>query len=66
MDDRNRNVNREYVRGQTIADMLDISVRTLYRRVAAGDLPGPVRIGRGTSRWRLGDVIAHIERRQSR
>jgi predicted DNA-binding transcriptional regulator AlpA len=37
------------------AQMLKLSVRTLWRRRSAGQVPQPVRIG-GAVRWRLDDV----------
>jgi excisionase family DNA binding protein len=56
----------EYVRGRAIAEMLDVSLRTVYRKVAKGELPQPVHIGSGTTRWRLSDVQAHLDRIQPR
>ena len=42
-----------------LAEMLSISVRTLWRLVSAGELVGPIKIG-GNTRWRLDEVRAWI------
>ena len=54
------------VRGREVAEMLDISLRTLYRKVAKGEFPGPIRIGEGTTRWRLRDVQIWLDGRKAR
>lgn len=54
------------VRAQDLAEMLAISVRTLYRKVARGEFPAPVRIGKGTTRWRMRDVQAYLDGRRAR
>lgn len=64
--DRESGVSRQYLRGTAVAEMLDISVRTLYRKVSRGEFPAPVRIGVGTSRWRMSDVEACLNRPQGR
>jgi predicted DNA-binding transcriptional regulator AlpA len=56
----------EYLKSRTVARMLDISTRTLYRKVASGEFPRPVRIGRGTTRWRLRDIEAHLAKLKAR
>jgi predicted DNA-binding transcriptional regulator AlpA len=61
-----KTVRSEYVRGAAIAEMLDISLRTLYRKVSRGELPPPVHIGNGTSRWCLGEVEAYLARMRAR
>jgi excisionase family DNA binding protein len=43
------------------ADRLSVSVRTLWRRIAAGHLPQPVKVG-DCSRMPESDVNAYIER----
>ena len=40
---------------EELAEMLKVSTRTLWRLLAAGKIPEPVRFG-GSTRWRLMDV----------
>lgn len=40
----------------TLAAMLDIGERTLWRLLSAGRLPGPVTIGAKMRRWRLDEI----------
>lgn len=47
-----------------VAAILSISTRSVWRLVAAGELPQPIRFGRNV-RWRLEDVEAWIEARAS-
>ena len=54
----------EFLKVRRLAEMLDISTRTLYRKVARGEFPKPVRIGKGTTRWRLRDIEAYLVRAQ--
>jgi predicted DNA-binding transcriptional regulator AlpA len=42
------------------AEMLDISLRELQRRIAAGEFPRPVKIGR-LSKVLVEDVLSYIE-----
>jgi prophage regulatory protein len=49
------------VSAEKLAQLLDISIRTLWRLRAAGRLPAPVRLG-GSVRWRVDEVQAWIER----
>ena len=48
------------ISAEKLAQMLDISVRTLWRLRAAGKMPAPVRIG-GSVRWRAQEVQAWID-----
>jgi len=43
-----------------VATILGISTRSVWRLVAKGELPQPVRFGR-TVRWRSGDIDRCIE-----
>jgi predicted DNA-binding transcriptional regulator AlpA len=52
----------EYVRGGEVARLIDVSVRTLHRKVACGEFPPPVKLGRGTARWSLREVRAFLDR----
>ena len=54
------------LRASSVAEMLDISTRTLYRKVSRGEFPGPLRIGQGTTRWRLRDVEAYLDQGRPR
>ncbi|ADG68471.1 Prophage CP4-57 regulatory [Planctopirus limnophila DSM 3776] len=40
---------------ESVASMLSISLRTLWRMRSAGKLPAPVRVGKST-RWRVSDI----------
>ncbi|MGE0608309.1 MAG: helix-turn-helix transcriptional regulator [Pirellulales bacterium] len=42
-----------------LAQMLDLSVRTLWRLRSAGKIPAPMKLG-GSVRWRLADIHAWI------
>ncbi len=44
-----------------VAELLNVSIRTVYRLVAGGVLPAPVKIGRST-RFRPDDVERCVER----
>jgi len=43
-----------------VAERLDISVRTVWRWTALGELPAPVRRGR-VVRWKVADVEAYVQ-----
>ena len=45
---------------QQVADRLAGSVRTLWRLVAAGKVPQPVRYNRKLVRWKTADVTHYI------
>lgn len=47
---------------QEVAVRLSICTRTVWRKVARGDLPPPVRLGRRLPRWRSGDLARYIAR----
>jgi excisionase family DNA binding protein len=47
---------------QEVAVCLSISTRTVWRKVARGDLPAPVRLGRRLPRWRAADIHRYIQR----
>jgi excisionase family DNA binding protein len=46
---------------QQVADRLCVSVRTLYRLLARGALPGPVRYNRKLVRWKSSDIDRYVE-----
>jgi prophage regulatory protein len=45
---------------ESVARMLQVSVRTLWRLRSSGKLPKPVKVG-GSVRWRADDVHQWIE-----
>lgn len=45
---------------ERVAELLDISTRTLWRLRAAGKLPAPVRLG-GSVRWQFETIQTWIE-----
>lgn len=45
-----------------VADKLRISVRTLWRLVAAGKFPQPIRYSRKLLRWKTNTVIEYMEK----
>jgi excisionase family DNA binding protein len=53
---------RDYrlLRLDEVAGVLSVSVRSVHRLIAGGDLPRPVRVG-GCSRLPLDEVHAYIE-----
>jgi predicted DNA-binding transcriptional regulator AlpA len=52
--------------GHDVAAIFKISRRTLNRKVALREVPAPVRIGKGTVRWRRKDIIAYLDSLKSR
>ena len=50
------------VRVEDVAAMMNLSARTIWRRVADGSFPAPVKYG-AQQRWRRSDVVAYIESR---
>jgi predicted DNA-binding transcriptional regulator AlpA len=43
------------ITAKELAAMLDISIRTIWRRRSDGSMPSPVKVGRSI-RWRLLDI----------
>jgi excisionase family DNA binding protein len=56
-----RPVGPELMTSQQVAERLSVSVRTLWRLVAAGKFPQPVRYNRKLVRWKTVDVTRYIE-----
>ena len=54
-------VGAELLTSQQVAEMLSVSVRTLWRLVASGKFPQPVRYNRKLVRWKSTEVIRYIE-----
>jgi excisionase family DNA binding protein len=49
-----------------VATRLALSVRTVWRRTKAGELPAPVRFTGRIVRWRSGDIDRYIEQLPAR
>jgi len=43
-----------------VARRLHVTVRTVYRLVARGEFPAPIRLGRKVARWREADVARRL------
>ena len=61
---------RRFVRANQIArssrtqtPLIDISLATWWRWVKSGEAPQPIRLSKGTTVWRLQEVIAFAEGR---
>jgi len=44
----------------TVAEMLGVSTRSVWRMVSAGEIPSPVKVG-GLTKWRRADIEATID-----
>jgi predicted DNA-binding transcriptional regulator AlpA len=51
----------ELLTSQQVAEKLAVSVRTLWRLVAAGKFPQPVRYNRKLVRWKSVEVSRYFE-----
>lgn len=47
-----------------VATILKVSTRSVWRLVARGELPAPIRVGRA-ARWRVAQIEAWIDARTS-
>lgn len=54
-------IERVLVTADEAAAMLGMSKRQLYRTVAAGDFPPPLRTGARMRRWRKADVLEWVD-----
>ncbi len=50
------------LRVEQVARRLAVGRRTVWRWLALGKLPPPVRLSRACVRWRSEDIEAHLER----
>ena len=50
---------KRYVSVKTLGERYEVSPSTIWRWVARGRLPKPVRIGDGCTRWLLEEVERH-------
>jgi excisionase family DNA binding protein len=48
------------ITAEELARLLNTSERSIWRYLSAGDIPKPVRLGRGTVRWRYEEIRAWI------
>ncbi len=55
-----RTVECELINANQLAELLNISERTLYRLKSIGQLPVPIVLG-GSVRWRLSEIRQWIE-----
>lgn len=58
-DLRSTNEDVRLIAADQLADMLDVSTRTVWRLLSTGRMVQPIRIG-GSVRWRLDDVRGWI------
>ena len=52
-----------WVRQRQLLEYVPFSKATLWREVAAGRFPKPVKLSPATTAWRWGDVLDELERR---
>lgn len=61
-DDRaRRSIVGRLLEAREVAGLLGVGVRTLWRLVAAGKVPQPVRYSRKVVRWRGSELNRHLE-----
>ena len=53
----------EYLTAAGLAELLQLSVRSIDRMLASGDLPQPLRLG-GSRRWSRAEVMEHLRNRR--
>ena len=53
--------NSAHVRLPTVVALYGSSPATIWRRVKAGLLPAPLKLGPNTTAWRVGDLRRSIE-----
>lgn len=49
------------LRIKDVAEILNIGVRTAWRKDSAGTLPAPVKVGLRAKRWRRGELFEWID-----
>jgi excisionase family DNA binding protein len=52
---------QDLLTSQQVAERLAVSVRTLWRLVARGDFPPPIRYNRKLVRWKTDEVDRYLE-----
>ncbi len=48
----------ELLTAADLAALFRVNKRTIFRKVARGELPPPIRIGHGVVRWKKRDLLA--------
>lgn len=51
------------MRRPEVEKAVDLSSASIYRLMAAGEFPRPIRTGKRAVRWRASDVLAWLEAR---
>lgn len=51
-----------YLNVAQVAERYGVSTDTVWRWARNGDMPKPVKLSPGSTRWRLGDLIDHESR----
>jgi prophage regulatory protein len=46
-----------------VSEMTTLPKPSIYRKIAEGDFPAPIRLGERRSAWKLSDVLAWIDSR---
>ena len=62
-DTANFQMPNRLLRVQDVAELVGLAKPTIYKRLAAGDFPRPIKVSPGASRWPLGEVLAWIDSR---
>ena len=52
---------RQYLSATQVAGRYNVSTDTIWRWSRNGDLPRPVKLSPGSTRWRLSDLLVHEE-----
>ncbi|MFM7150534.1 MAG: helix-turn-helix transcriptional regulator [Gemmataceae bacterium] len=55
-------VEPDLLTSRQVAEHLSMSVRTVWRLVASGKFPAPIRYNRKLVRWKADEVARHLER----
>lgn len=51
---------KEFLTVQDVARLFSVSTRTVWRWIANGRLPAPLRLSEATIRWRRDDLNEHV------
>ena len=50
---------KQFLNDREVAERYSVSRPTVWRWVSEGHLPKPVKVGPGSTRWRIADLDAH-------